>query len=165
MRLVIQRVLEASVTAVQAQQVTAASSQPGLLVLVGLETADTEKDLEYCAKKLVNLKLWPAATEGPDQLRKQWQQSVADISGHILLVSQFTLYARTTKGTKPDFHRAMAGPVAQALFSKFVDLVTALHAGGQVGVGAFGEYMHVSLVNDGPVTIIVDSRDGGNSAE
>ena len=160
MRLVIQRAISASVTAIEQARVTGAIDR-GLLVLVGIESSDTDKDLEYCANKLVNLKLWSEVTDGP--VRRQWKSSVMEVGGGVLLVSQFTLYARTTKGTKPDFHRAMAGPDARVMFDRFVEMVKTRYPGGYVGVGAFGEYMNVSLVNDGPVTIIVESP--GNDGE
>jgi D-tyrosyl-tRNA(Tyr) deacylase len=159
MRLVIQRALSASVTAVEQGRITGAIDK-GLLVLVGIESTDTEHDLEYCANKLVNLKLWPEnldAHSSDDTPRRQWKQSVMEIRGGVLLVSQFTLYARTSKGTKPDFHRAMAGPDARTRFDKFVQSVKTKYVGGNIGVGAFGEYMNVTLVNDGPVTIIIES--------
>jgi D-tyrosyl-tRNA(Tyr) deacylase len=155
MRLVIQRVLNASVLAVDEARVTGSIGH-GLMVLVGLESTDTEKDLVYCANKLVNLKLFSEDATG-EGLSRQWKRSVMETQGGILLVSQFTLYARTTKGTKPDFHLAMAGPEAHILFNKFVDLTRSLYPQGKVEVGAFGQYMNVSLVNDGPVTIIIDS--------
>lgn len=147
MRVVVQRVKQADV------QVAGALSGrigPGLLVFAGFEEVDQASDLEWMAQKLVKLRVFP-----DDQ--GVMNRSVADIGGKILAVSQFTLYASTQKGNRPSWGRAARGDVSQPLFQLFVDrLSTAL--GQPVPTGVFGADMQVSLVNDGPVTITIDSR-------
>lgn len=127
-----------------------ASIGKGLVVLVGLTEGDGEGALDHMVKKLLNLRLFDDA-EG-----KAWAASVQAISGDVLLVSQFTLYG-TTKGNKPDFHLAMSTDPASVLYARFVSKVQAAYKGGRVCSGVFGANMAVALVNDGPVTLSIDT--------
>jgi D-tyrosyl-tRNA(Tyr) deacylase len=147
MRVVVQRVSEAAVS-VDAR--LAGRIGPGLLVLAGFEEADGADDLDWMAQKLVRLRIFPDP-QGVMNL------SVADVGGEILAVSQFTLYASTRKGNRPSWGRAARGDVSQPLFERFVArLASAL--GRPVATGVFGAEMQVSLMNDGPVTIAIDSK-------
>lgn len=147
MRVVVQRVSEAAVS-VDAR--LAGRIGPGLLVLAGFEEADGADDLDWMAQKLVRLRIF-SDPQGVMNL------SVADVGGEILAVSQFTLYASTRKGNRPSWGRAARGDVSQPLFDRFVErLASAL--GRPVATGVFGAEMQVSLVNDGPVTIAIDSK-------
>lgn len=149
MRLIIQRVREASVTADEA---IVGRIEEGLLVLVGLHRQDTTADADELAKKLLSLRLFPTP-------ETRWTNSLLDLPKHkLLLVSQFTLYASTEKGAKLDFHAAMSGPEAQVLFNYFVDKTKAALGDDRVYTGAFGRYMQIALVNDGPVTVTLESR-------
>lgn len=147
MRIIIQRVSEASVTI--KGQVKSAIGR-GLLVLAGFEDGDDIGDLEWMAGKLVSLRIFPDA-DGLMNL------SVKDIAGEIIVVSQFTLYAQTRKGNRPSFIRAARPDIAIPLYEKFVFLVSR-ELGKSIGTGEFGADMKVALVNDGPVTISIDSR-------
>ncbi len=148
MRVIVQRVSEASVRVAGA--VTGAIG-PGLLVLAGFEEADSAEDLAWMAQKLVRLRVF--ADEAGVMNR-----SVVEAGGQILAVSQFTLYASTRKGNRPSWGRAARGDISQPLFEQFVaQLSTALAQ--PVPTGVFGADMQVSLVNDGPVTINIDSKD------
>jgi D-tyrosyl-tRNA(Tyr) deacylase len=119
-------------------------------VLAGFEEADQAADLEWMAQKLVRLRVFPDS-EGV------MNRSVVDAGGGILAVSQFTLYASTRKGNRPSWGRAARGEVSQPLFDRFVSELTAA-LGRPVATGVFGADMKLSLVNDGPVTIAIDSR-------
>jgi len=147
MRAVVQRVKSASVTI---ESEVAGSIGQGLVVLLGVEASDTAEDLDWLAGKLVNQRIF-SGNDGP------WTRSVCEIGGEILLVSQFTLHASTRKGTKPSWHRAakpeQAIPLYEAMVAKLGDLL-----GRPVATGRFGAMMDVSLVNDGPVTLIIDSK-------
>jgi len=143
---IVQRVSRASVT-VEGKVVSEIGR--GLLVLAGLEKGDTENDLSYTARKTVELRIFP------DDDGKM-NRSVPESGGTILAVSQFTLAADIRKGRRPSFDTAMPPEEAQSLFDRFVRELTAL--GVTVATGSFGARMEVSLVNDGPVTFIVDSR-------
>jgi D-aminoacyl-tRNA deacylase len=148
MRAVVQRVREATVSA---NGVAAGRIGMGLLVLAGFEEADRPEDLEWMAQKLVRLRIFP-----DDQ--GVMNRSVVEAGGQILAVSQFTLYASTRKGNRPSWGRAARGDVSQPLFDRFVaQLSSAL--GRPVPAGVFGADMQVSLVNDGPVTLMIDSKD------
>jgi D-tyrosyl-tRNA(Tyr) deacylase len=147
MRVIVQRVKEASVTV--DGRITGQIGA-GLLVLAGFEDTDLGSDLEWMARKLVKLRIFP------DE-QGVMNRSVTDIGGEILAVSQFTLYASTKKGNRPSWGRAARGEISQPLFDRFLQLLsTAL--GKPVPTGIFGADMQVSLVNDGPVTICIDSR-------
>ncbi|MEN9476282.1 MAG: hypothetical protein RLZZ300_423 [Pseudomonadota bacterium] len=147
MRVVIQRVRAASV-AVAGE--TVGKIGPGLLVLAGFEEADDEADLAWMAGKIVRTRIM-ADDSGV------MNRSVLDADGEILAVSQFTLFASLKKGNRPSWSRAARGDVSQPLFERFVARLSA-ELGKPVPTGIFGADMQVSLVNDGPVTIVVDSR-------
>lgn len=147
MRTVIQRVSSASVTI---DEKIKSSIGTGLLVLAGFEEADTADDLEWMSAKLVNLRIFSDAA-GLMNL------SLKDVGGDIIIVSQFTLHALTKKGNRPSFIRAAKPGVAIPLYERFVKLVET-ELGKIVGTGEFGADMKVSLLNDGPVTIIIDSK-------
>lgn len=147
MRVVIQRVMQASVR-VDGQIV--GEIGPGLLVLAGFEEADGDADLEWMAGKIVRTRIF--ADENGVMNR-----SVMDSGGEILAVSQFTLYASVRKGNRPSWNRAAKGDVSQPLFERFVSRLSA-ESGKPVSTGVFGADMQVSLINDGPVTLIIDSR-------
>ncbi|MFN7831250.1 MAG: D-aminoacyl-tRNA deacylase [Bacteroidota bacterium] len=149
MRVVIQRVSAASVT-IDGQ--IKSSIGTGLLILLGIEPADTEADAEWLCKKTASMRIF-SDEAGLMNL------SVQDVGGELLVVSQFTLYASTKKGNRPSFIRAARPEQAIPLYEKFVAILSA-ETGIQVQTGEFGADMKVSLVNDGPVTIIMDSRDG-----
>ena len=147
MRAVIQRVSRASVTI---EGVRKAAIDGGLLVLVGIEDTDGREDIEWLSSKIVNLRIFND-TEGVMNL------SVKDMGGDILLVSQFTLHAATKKGNRPSYIRASKPDIAIPLYEQMVGrLETDL--GKPVGTGEFGADMKVELLNDGPVTIFIDTK-------
>lgn len=148
MRLVIQRVSQASVS-VPAEGYESNIGN-GLLVLAAFIDEDTEEDLLWTARKLVAMRIF-ADADGVMNL------SVQDVGGDILVVSQFTLYASTVKGNRPSYIKAAKPDVAIPLYEKFIDIVEQ-QLGKKVGKGIFGADMKVSLLNDGPVTIVVDSK-------
>lgn len=147
MRAVIQRSKQASVT-VDGEVV--GKIERGLVVLVGKEEADTQEDIEWLATKLVGLRIFADET-GP------WARNVVESGGDILLVSQFTLHASTKKGTKPSWHRAAKPDVAIPLYEALISELTEL-LGRPPQTGRFGAMMDVALVNDGPVTLIIDTK-------
>ncbi len=147
MRVVVQRVSSASVTIAGR---VAGRIDRGLLVFVGIEAADTAADGDWLAQKLVKLRIF----DDPDG---HVHLSVADISGAILLISQFTLHASTQKGTRPSFTAAARPEYAEPLYRQFVSQVT-VALDRPVQTGEFGAMMEVALVNDGPVTLIIDSQ-------
>ena len=147
MRAVIQRVSSASVTI--GGTVKSAIGQ-GLLVLLGVGHEDGQEDLEYLVKKTAALRIF-------DDEEGVMNRSVVDIGGEALVVSQFTLMASTKKGNRPSYIRAAGHEVAVPLYEAFCEALS-LAIGRSVGTGEFGAEMHVSLVNDGPVTIIIDSK-------
>lgn len=147
MRVVIQRVGEASVSVGGELKGRIGA---GLLVLAGFEEADQSSDLDWMAQKIVRLRVFP------DE-RGVMNRSVVDAGGGILAVSQFTLYASTRKGNRPSWGRAAPGPLSQPLFDAFVLRLGEL-LGRPVPTGVFGADMQLSLVNDGPVTLTIDSR-------
>lgn len=147
MRLVIQRVSEARVD-IDGQSIGAIGK--GLLVLCGFEAADTDKELDWTAAKLVNMRIF-ADEAGLMNL------SVLDVDGDILMVSQFTLHASTKKGNRPGFVRAARPEQAIPLYESFKSKVSHL-LGKAVASGEFGADMQVHLCNDGPVTILIDSQ-------
>lgn len=148
MRIVVQRVRNAEV-AVPDQDYKAQIGH-GLLVLAAFIDEDTAEDLEWTARKLVAMRIFDDS-EGVMNL------SVKDVGGEIMVVSQFTLYASTVKGNRPSYIKAAKPDIAVPLYEKFVSLVNE-HLGQEVKRGIFGADMKVSLLNDGPVTIIVDSK-------
>lgn len=147
MRAVIQRVLSASVSV---EGETIGAIERGLLVLIGKEEADAAADIEWLAQKIVHLRLFADAAG-------VMNRSVLEIGGGILLVSQFTLFASTKKGTRPSWHRAARPDVAIPLYEAMIARLGEL-LGRPVQTGRFGAMMEVALVNDGPVTLILDSR-------
>ena len=147
MRAVIQRVSKASVTI--NGQVNAQIGW-GLLVLVGIEDADGEEDIQWLSSKIVNLRIF-------DDAAGVMNESVKDKNGDIILVSQFTLHAATKKGNRPSYINASKPEVAILLYNKMITQVTA-DLGKPIGTGIFGADMKVELVNDGPVTIWVDTK-------
>ncbi|MFN8276782.1 MAG: D-aminoacyl-tRNA deacylase [Chitinophagales bacterium] len=147
MRVVIQRVSEASVTV---DGKTTGAIGPGLLVLAGFEAADNLEDLRWMAGKVARLRIFNDA-EG------QMNLSVTDIGGQILLVSQFTLYALTKKGNRPSFIQAARPEQAIPLYESFITCLNQ-ETGALPQTGIFGADMKVQLLNDGPVTITIDSR-------
>jgi len=122
----------------------------GLVVFVGVASGDTEKDAQYLAQKIVSLRIFPDE-EG------RFNLSALDIKGELLVVSQFTLLADTRKGRRPSFIEAAPPAQAEALFEQFVEL--ALASGLKVETGRFQQHMQVEIHNDGPVTILLDSRE------
>lgn len=147
MRAVIQRVTQANVVINNSIRSAIAN---GLLILVGIEDADTTEDIIWLSSKIVNLRIFNDA-DGV------MNQSVIDQGGEVLVVSQFTLHASTKKGNRPSYIKASKPPVAIPLYEQFVQqLQTDL--GKPVGTGEFGADMKVSLLNDGPVTIIIDTK-------
>lgn len=147
MRVVVQRVSEAKV--VVDGKITGAVDY-GLLVFVGIEDADTEEDAEWLAKKISSLRIFNDQ-DGVMNL------SVNDVDGKVLVVSQFTLHAKTKKGNRPSYIHAAKPELAIPLYEKFKALLSANVAGG-VESGIFGADMKVSLINDGPVTILMDTK-------
>ena len=147
MRVVLQRVSEAAV-AVDGQ--TVGRIGPGLLLLVGAEADDGEADIGWLVQKLCKLRVF-----GDEQ--GVMNCSLLDVGGEVLAVSQFTLFASVKKGNRPSWSRAAPGPVSQPLFDRFVAAMS-LALGKPVPTGVFGADMQVSLVNDGPVTLMLDSR-------
>ncbi len=147
MRVVIQRVREASVTI---EGKVHAAIETGLLVLLGVEDADKEEDIEWLCKKISNLRIF-------NDENGVMNYSVTDIDGEIIVVSQFTLHASTKKGNRPSYIRASKPDFAIPMYEKFVDKLSTL-TGQKVRTGEFGADMKVQLINDGPVTIIIDSK-------
>ena len=147
MRVVIQRVLEASV---EVDEKVVGSINNGLLVLLGIEDADTEEDINWLSNKIVGLRLFDDA-EGVMNL------SVKDIGGDILLISQFTLMASTKKGNRPSYIKASKPPIAVPLYEQMIATLSN-DLGKAVQTGIFGADMKVSLMNNGPVTITIDSK-------
>jgi D-aminoacyl-tRNA deacylase len=148
MRAVIQRVSEASVTTVDG---ISGEIGEGLLVLLGIEACDDDSDIEWLCSKIVNLRIF-----NDDQ--GIMNHSVLDAGGDILVVSQFTLHASTKKGNRPSYIRAARPETAIPLYENFILRLRNL-LGEKVQTGKFGAMMQVSLTNDGPVTIIIDTRD------
>ncbi len=147
MRVVVQRVSHASV---RVDGVSVASIGKGLLLLLGIEDDDNEEDILWLTQKVAKLRIFNDA-EGLMNL------SVNDVQGEALVVSQFTLFAATKKGNRPSYIRASKPPVAVPLYERFVlELERCL--GKKVGTGIFGADMKVDLLNDGPVTIIIDTK-------
>ena len=147
MRAVIQRVTEASVTI---DNRVKASINNGLLVLVGIEDADTIEDIEWLSKKIVSLRIFDDADKIPNL-------SLLETSGDILLVSQFTLHANTKKGNRPSYLRASKSIVAIPMYEKMV-VQLENDLGKKIFTGVFGADMKVALLNDGPVTIWIDTK-------
>ena len=147
MRVVIQRVSTASVT-IKGERI--ASIQQGLLILVGIEEEDTQEDALWLSSKITNLRIFPDENE-------VMNLSVKDINGEIILVSQFTLHAATKKGNRPSYIKAARPEIAIPLYENFIHQLEN-QLGKKIQTGVFGADMQVALVNNGPVTIIIDSK-------
>ena len=148
MRAVLQRVSEASCKV--NGEITGQIEQ-GFLVLLGVEDADTDEDLIWLAQKIANIRIF-------SDENGLMNKSLADIDGKILLISQFTLFAQTKKGNRPSFIRAAKQDKAIPLYEKMI-VELAKHTGKKTETGIFGADMKVSLINDGPVTITIDTKD------
>jgi D-tyrosyl-tRNA(Tyr) deacylase len=152
MRVVVQRVAEASVTV---EGAVVGSAGKGLLLLVGFTPGDTEAELAWMARKVLDLRIFP------DEEGKM-NRSLGEAGGDILVVSQFTLYGDARKGRRPSFVRAAPPEIAVPLYERFVALLRA-DAPGSVSEGEFGAMMEVSLVNDGPVTLVLEKEAEGSA--
>ncbi|WP_025143972.1 D-aminoacyl-tRNA deacylase [Pedobacter jeongneungensis] len=147
MRAVLQRVTQASCTV--GGEITGAI-KTGFLVLLGIEDADTLEDLDWLAQKIIGMRVF-----GDEN--GMMNKALADVDGDILLISQFTLFASTKKGNRPGFTRAARPGVAIPLYEKMIEKLSAL-LGKKVKTGIFGADMKIALLNDGPVTIIIDTK-------
>lgn len=147
MRVVIQRSNRASVTINEKET---RSIGTGLMILLGIENADGEEDINWLVKKIVNLRIF-------DDENGVMDRSVLDVDGEIMVVSQFTLHARTKKGNRPSYIDAAKPEVSIPLYKQFADTLSSA-LGKSVVTGEFGASMSVELTNDGPVTIIIDSK-------
>jgi D-tyrosyl-tRNA(Tyr) deacylase len=147
MKVVIQRVSKAAVTI---DNIIRGSINKGLLVLVGIEDADNQEDINWLSVKIINLRIF-------DDSDGVMNLSLKDCGGELLLVSQFTLHASTKKGNRPSYLKASKPPVAVPLYESMI-LAIEKELGKSIATGVFGADMKVELVNDGPVTIIIDSK-------
>lgn len=147
MRVVLQRVKEASVSI---EGKINGAINTGILVLLGIEEADTKEDIDWLCNKICNLRIFND-TNGVMNL------SLQDVNGEVLLISQFTLHANTKKGNRPSYIKAAKPETAIPLYSEFIKKLGLL-LGKPVATGKFGAHMEVALINDGPVTIIIDSK-------
>ncbi len=147
MKTVIQRVFQSSVTI---NNEIVAQIQNGLLVLVGIEDADQQEDILWLASKIANLRIFADEND-------IMNLSVKEINGDVIVVSQFTLHAQTKKGNRPSYIKASKPEIAIPMYEKFIQHLE-LELGKSIQTGQFGADMKVSLVNDGPVTIIIDSK-------
>jgi len=148
MRTVIQRVTRASVSIDDQKR---SEIGPGLLVLLGIEESDDHDDIEWLCNKIVRLRIFSDSS-------RIMNFSVQDIHGSILVISQFTLHAKTKKGNRPSYIRAAPPDIAIPLYNRFVSRLSGL-LGKEVTTGEFGAMMQVELVNDGPVTLIIDTKE------
>jgi len=148
MRAVIQRVSRAGVT-IEGQ--LRSSIGDGLLVFLGIEDADTQEDIDWLSGKIVQLRIF-------NDEQGVMNVSLKDLDGELLLISQFTLHAATKKGNRPSYIRASKPPVALPLYEKMISRLEA-DLGKSIGTGIFGADMKVELLNDGPVTIVIDTKD------
>lgn len=147
MRVVIQRVKQSSVT-INGEKV--ASIEKGLMILLGIEPADTSADVDYLCGKVAHLRIF-------DDENGVMNKSVCDVGGELLVVSQFTLFAQTSRGNRPSYIRAARPEIAIPLYEEFVQKIESV-SGITPQTGQFGAMMDVELINDGPVTIIIDSK-------
>ena len=147
MKVVIQRVSQASVTI---DEKIVAAIQKGLLVLVGIEDTDSQEDIDWLAAKVANIRIFGDENQ-------VMNLSVKDIGGDMIVVSQFTLHANTKRGNRPSYIKASKPEVAIPLYENFVNTLE-LELGKKVQTGVFGADMEVGLINDGPVTIVIDSK-------
>jgi D-tyrosyl-tRNA(Tyr) deacylase len=151
LRAVIQRVSEANC---KVDQLVTGAIGAGFLVLLGIEDADTDDDVQWLAQKITNLRVF-----GDEN--GLMNKALADVNGEILLISQFTLFAQTKKGNRPSFIRAAKPDKAIPLYERMIAALETA-TGKKIRVGIFGADMKISLVNDGPVTIIMDTKDKEN---
>lgn len=147
MKVVIQRVSEASVVI---DNIEVASINAGLLVLLGIVNEDTQEDIDWLCKKILNLRIFP-------DNNNVMNTSLLDTNGDVIVVSQFTLHASTKKGNRPSYLKAAKPDIAILLYEKFVETLQ-IELGKHIQTGEFGADMKVSLINDGPVTIIIDTK-------
>ena len=147
MRIVIQRVKQASVTI---NEVCKASIQQGFMILVGIEELDNQEDADWLCKKVINLRVF-------DDEQGVMNKSIQEINGNILVISQFTLHASYKKGNRPSYIHAAKHEIAIPLYEYFCRALSD-GLGREVGTGEFGANMQVQLINDGPVTICMDSK-------
>ena len=147
MRVILQRVSEASVTV---DNKTISRINHGFLILLGIEEADSQEDIDWLVGKISKMRVF-------DDNEGKMNLSILDQSGEALVVSQFTLHASTKKGNRPSFVKAARPDHAAPLYQKFCDALSQL-LGKQVGQGSFGAMMRVALINDGPVTFVMDSQ-------
>ena len=147
MRVIIQRVLEASVTI---EGILKSKINQGLLILVGIEDVDIQEDINWLCAKIANLRIF-------SDEQGLMNFSVIDINGELLVISQFTLFANTKKGNRPSFIDAARPEIAVPLYKKMIERLTS-ELGNPIETGEFSADMKISLVNDGPVTIIIDSK-------
>ena len=148
MRVLIQRVTEAKVTIDESEH---SNISKGLLILVGIENEDTGDDIEYLCNKIINLRIF-------DDKNGVMNESVLQTQGQIMVISQFTLHANTRKGNRPSYIKAAKPEIAIPMYEKFCKQLET-QSGIEIQTGEFGADMKVSLVNDGPVTIWIDSKD------
>ena len=146
MRVIIQKVKESSVTV---NNTLLGKTQHGLMLLVGFTHTDTFEDIQYCAKKVVQMRIFEDENE-------KMNLSLKDVGGSILSISQFTLYAQTKKGNRPSFTEAAKPDLATTLYEQFNEELRSYDV--EVATGEFGAMMDVALINEGPVTIILDSK-------
>lgn len=146
MRVIIQKVKESSVTV---NNTLLGETQHGLMLLVGFTHTDTLEDIQYCAKKVVQMRIFEDENE-------KMNLSLKDVGGSILSISQFTLYAKTKKGNRPSFTEAAKPDLATTLYEQFNEELKSYDV--EVATGEFGAMMDVALINEGPVTIILDSK-------
>lgn len=149
MRILLQRVREASVVV---EDQTLGRIQQGLLIFVGIEDADNEEDANWLAQKTVSMRLFA-------DTKDLMNHSVVDVQGDVLVISQFTLHAMTKKGNRPSFIKAARPEKAIPLYTYFLNQLTTLLGENRVKTGRFGANMQVFLINDGPVTIWLDSKE------
>lgn len=147
MKAVLQRVKNASV---KANGQLTANINKGLLVLLGIEDEDSPEDIEWLCGKIARIRIF-------DDENGVMNLSLQEVNGDAIVVSQFTLHASTKKGNRPSYIKAAKPEIAKPLYEKFTERLSA-EIGKSVGTGIFGAYMEVSLVNDGPVTIIIDTK-------
>ncbi len=148
MRVVLQRVSEASVTI---EENVKSSIEKGFLILVGIEAEDTQEDIEWLCRKIINMRIFGDEDD-------KMNLSLKDIDGEALIISQFTLHASTKKGNRPGFIKAAKPEVAIPLYEAFIKEFEKQFK-KEVGTGEFGADMKINLLNDGPVTIIIDSKE------
>lgn len=147
MKVVLQRTLSASVTI---ENKIVAEIQKGLLILVGIEDADNQEDIDWLTSKIANLRIFADEND-------VMNRSVKEVNGDIIVVSQFTLHAATKKGNRPSYLKASKPEIAIPLYESFVKQME-VELGKKIQTGQFGADMKVALVNDGPVTILIDSK-------